>query len=703
MAQPKKFDIAGFCELLAQYLGPQEGEAKLFWQALSFAVAAHQDQKRKSGEVYVSHPLEVALILVKDLGVRDPETLAAAVLHDTVEDVPDVTPEVIAEIFGQRVTEFVEGCTKISSFEGSRQDFYKTVHRKLFSGAAAHVEVMLIKLADRLHNLRTLDSMPKRKRQKIADETLDVYAPLAKVMGLYGIKRELYDLALMFKFPRQSHRVLVSIQQMAASAELAEIKNNLQQALDKAWITATVEASCKGLWAYYDQTTGLLDREIKSPINIIITVNTAQACYQALGIVNHHYPPIPRTIRDFIANPKTTGYQSLHARANIRGQNYLFKIRSREMRRAGRLGMLADWSSKKKAGASLEQNLQEMFDILGADEGLSYREMIAASGKKEIYTYTPKGDLFCLPAQSIVLDFAFKIHTDVGRRCIAGRVNKERVGPEHVLRDGDQVEILMQPGPVEFSPAIQQLCQTPKARSGLARMFRLRREALARDIGSSLVLQELKRYGIPKDVLEKEGMAALLGHFQVEDIDELFMSIGEDRLRLRELIQEIKNHLYADRVTLQPPTGALNRLLLTSLDPASMKFSRCCNPLPTEKGLFGLLSERGLSVHRRECTTFKSLGVQREDVVELRWLLKKTPLLKPQSLFVAEATRNRLMMMLAVAPNDLQVREIVALTSRPSHLNAWEITFQVPDLNVLKNALAHFAKAGIHHEFVLDI
>ena len=703
MAQSKKFDIAGYCELMAQYLGPQEGEAKLFWQALSFAVAAHQDQKRKSGEVYVSHPCEVAFILVKDLGVRDPETLAAAVLHDTVEDVFDVTPEVIAEIFGQRVAEFVEGCTKISNFEGSRQDFYKTVHRKLFSGAAAHVEVMLIKLADRLHNLRTMDSMPKHKRQKIADETLDVYAPLAKVMGLYGIKRELYDLALMFKFPRQSHKVLATIQQMAGREELAEISNTLQQALDKAWITATVEASCKGLWAYYDVATGLLDREIKSPTNVIITVNTAQDCYKTLGIVNHHYPPIPRTIRDFIANPKTTGYQSLHARANIRGKNYLFKIRSREMRRAGRLGMLADWSSKKQAGASLEQHLQEMFDILGADEGLSYREMIAASGKKEIYTYTPKGDLFCLPAQSIILDFAFKIHTDIGRRCIAGRVNKERVGPEQMLRDGDQVEILLQKGPVEFSPSIQQRCQTPKARSGLARMFRVRREALSRDIGRSLVLQELKRYGIAKDVLDKAEMADLLRHFQVETLDELFMKIGEDRLRLRELIQEIKNSLYAGHATLQPPTGALNRLLLSSLDPASMKFSRCCNPLPTEKGLFGLLSERGLSVHRRECGTFKSLGVQREDVVELRWLLKKTLLLKPQSLFVAEATRNRLLMMLAVAPNDLQVREIVSLTSRPSHLNDWEITFQVPDLHVLKNALQHFAKAGLQHEFVLDL
>ncbi len=703
MAQPKIFDIASFCTNMEQFVGPQEGPAKLFWQALSFAVSAHEGQKRKSGEAFVSHPCQVALILADELGVRDPEILAAAALHDTVEDNAEITTEDIGEMFGRNVEEIVDGCTKISSFEGGKQEFYKIVHRKIFSGAAAHVEVMLIKLADRLHNLRTLKSMPKHKQQKIADETLDIYAPLAKVMGLYGLKRELYTLALQFKFPRQSNKVLAYIRQICCGDELENIKNSLQEILDAAWLTCDITISCKGLWAYFNPVQRLLDKEIKNPINIIITVNSLQVCYQALGIVNQKYPPIPRTIRDYIANPKPTGYQSLHARANIRGRTYLLKFRSKEMAQAGRLGVLSQWSSERKFSQGFEKELQEMFDILGADEGISYREMIAASGKKEIYTYTPKGDLYCLPVQSTVLDFAFKVHTDIGYCCVSALVNRERVNPDHGLNDGDQVEITVQKKPVDFSPDIQQQCQTPKARSSLSKMFRLRREKLAREIGQSLLLQELKRYGIPHDVLDKNELSDLLTFFHIEDIDELHQRIGEDRLRLRELIYEIKNGMYAGQTPLQPPTGAFNSLQLSNLDSACMKFSRCCNPLPTEKSLFGLLSERGLSVHRKACKKFKTLAVQREDVLELRWIPKKTMITKRQRLFIAETSRHRLMMLLAVAPNDIMIQGITSLTNRPTEQNDWDIKFQVADLAGLKNGLQHFAKAGLHYEFVLEL
>ncbi len=703
MAQPKIFDISGFCTHMEQYVGPQEGPAKLFWQALSFAVSAHEGQKRKSGEAFVSHPCKVALILAGELGVRDPEILAAAALHDTVEDNAEISTEDIGEMFGQNVEEIVDGCTKISSFEGTKQEFYKIVHRKIFSGAAAHVEVMLIKLADRLHNLRTLSSMPKHKQQKIADETLDIYAPLARVMGLFGVKRELYNLALQFKFPRQSSKVKAHIQKICCNDELDNIKDSLQKLFNSVWLTPDITISCKGLWAYFNPVQRLLDKEIKNPINIIITVNSLQICYQALGLVNQKYPPIPRTIRDYIANPKSTGYQSLHAKANIRGRTYLIKFRSQEMARAGRLGVLNQWSSERRFSQGFQKDLREMFDILGADEGISYREMIAASGKKEIYTYTPKGDLYCLPVQSTVLDFAFKVHTDVGYCCTSALVNRERVKADHILNDGDQVEISVQRRPVDFSPDIQHQCQTPKARSALSRMFRLRREKLAREIGQSLLLQELKCYGIPKEVLEKKEMADLLTYFQLDDIEELYQRIGEDRLRLRELIYEISNGLYAGRTPLQPPTGAFNSLLLSNLDSASMKFSRCCNPLPTEKSLLGLLSERGLSVHRKACKKFKTLAVQREEVLELRWIAKKTMITKRQRLFVAETSRHRLMMLLAVAPNDIQVHEISSLTNRPSQQNDWDIKFQVTDLAGLKNGLQHFAKAGLHYEFVLEL
>lgn len=705
MSRNNSFDISSFCERMEKVLGDQEGEAKVFWRAVSFAVSAHQDQRRKSGEAYVSHPLAVAQILIEELGIRDPVVLAAAVLHDTVEDVPEVTTELIGELFGRDIEAIVDGCTKISHFKGDRQTFYKVVHRKIFSGAASRLEIMLIKMADRLHNLRTLRAMPRHKRQKIAEETLDVYAPMAAVMGLYGMKRELYTLALINKFPRQSGRVLGPIRQLAKDPEALAIREQLQAALEEVWLSCQLEIRAKGLWAYFDPVHKLLAKEIDNPLEFILAVDDIQSCYRALGVLNQTFPPLPRTIRDFISNPKPTGYQSLHARANIRGRSYLFKIRTRQMIESARCGILNEWSARRQVPGGFEKELQEMFNILGGELGISYREMIAASGQKEIYTYTPKGDRICLPVHSTVLDFAFRVHTEVGIHCAAAIIgrgrHKENVGPTHVLRDGDQVQIYTQKEPVRFEPRVQELCQTPKARSGLARIFRLRREALAREIGRAIMRQELKRYGVPFEVLEKPEIADILVYFGLEDGEELFQQVGEGRLRLKELIYEIRSGLYADRQTFQPPTGPLNRIDLASLDPACIKFSRCCYPAPTEKGLFGLLSERGLSVHRNDCTTFRALRLVREDVVELRWRLKDTAVSKPQTLLLLRTSRNRVLMMLGAAPAEMRVTEIIRL-SRADRQADWEVNFQVNDLAGLRKTLQHFNKTGLAYEFGLE-
>lgn len=684
-------------------LGDQEGEAKLFWEALSFAVSAHEGQRRKSGEAYVSHPLEVARILVEEMEVHDQNTLAAAVLHDTVEDVPEVTNQVIGEIFGKDVEAIVDGCTKISHFSGDRQTFYKLVHRKIFSEAASRIEIMLIKLADRLHNLRTLNSMPKHKRQKIAEETLDIYAPMAKVLGLYELKRELFNLALRYKFPRQSQKVTSAIESIKTNEYVLGVQKKLQEEMRRAWVSCEIHINPKGLWAYFDPANKLLNKKIDNPLEIVIITNDVQSCYRALGIVNQNYPPIPRTIRDFIANPKPTGYQSIHARANIKGHNYLFKIKTEAMRAYGRAGIISEWSKNRKVPSGFEKEVREMLDILGTDEGISYRDLIAVSGKKEIYVYTPKGDSIALPKQSIVLDFAFKVHTEIGKRCTSAIIGLNKVGFDHVLKDGEQVKVICQDEAVRFEPSIQQVCQTAKARSELGRMFRQRRENLARKIGQSITRQELKRYGVPFEVLQKEELANIMEYFNLENIDEMFQNVGQGRLRLKELIYEIKQGLYADKQTLLPPTGTLNRIDLDSLDPACIKFSRCCNPVPTEKSLYGLLSERGLSVHQKDCSTMKSLKVQREDVVELRWKLKETVVRKPQTLFVFQATtRNRLFMMLGVAPNEMRILDVVLLSREPSRTSAWEIHFQVNTLQDLKNTLNHFSKTGLLYEFGLE-
>ncbi len=699
----KTFDLTDYIATMERCLGTQDGPAKPFWKALSFAVDAHQGQLRKSGEPYISHPCHVAQILAQEFEVTDPETLAAAILHDTIEDVPEVTHEVIGEHFGRNVEAIVDGCTKVANFNGDRQALSKQVHRKIFSGAASRIEVMLIKMADRLHNMRTMDSMPKHKRQKIAEETLNIYAPMSRIMGIFELKRELYNLALTYKFPRQSHKLQAQIDKLVSDPKVLEIKRRIQTELEHSWITADIYIVAKGLWAYFDPVNQVLVKEINTPMEIILAVPDIQSCYRTLGVINQLFPPIPRSIRDFIANPKPTGYQSLHARANIDGQNYLFKFRTNQMYQVGRIGIIRMWLDHRQGPSAYEEEIKEIFNILGGEEDLSYTDTIAASGGREIYTFTPKGERICLPKRSTVLDFAFKVHTEIGRHCVAAIVGNQRTGIDHILKDGDQVEIITRKQLSEFEPEMAEHCQTAKARSGLAKIFHHRRQVLAEEVGANIIRQEMKRYGLPRDLLDQEQARAILDHFELETMAELYQAVGSGQVQLKELMLLIKDRLYAGHETLEPPTGALNQIFLTTLDPACVKLSRCCSPIPTEKALYGLLSPRGLSVHRKECAKIGSLNLQREDVVELKWNLKETVVSKPQTIVMLKvASRNRLLMMLGVAPLEMKIQDINLISSRADGASVWEINFEVETLQALKNVLNHFDKTGLEYEIVLE-
>ncbi|MFC1844205.1 HD domain-containing protein [Thermodesulfobacteriota bacterium] len=697
----KEFDITGYKELMAIFLDDPDGKDKVFFEALDFAAEAHSGQWRKSGDSYILHPCNVARILADEMEVRDPEILAAALLHDTVEDVKEVTLEVIGELFGKNVEAIVDGCTKITHFFGDKQTFYKMVHRKIFSGAAAKLEVMLVKLADRLHNLRTLNAMPRDRRQKVSDETLDIYAPMARVMGLFDLKRELYHLALKNKFPKQSNKVLAQIRKLENSPKVESIVSRIKNELEKAWINGEIKVRAKGLGGYFDPVNKVLFKTLEHPLEIVILVDNMESCYRVLGLVNKNFPPVPRTIRDFIANPKPTGYQGLHARANIKGENFLFKIKTPEMARYAHKGIIKAWSSKGKVPGHFEKGLREMFDFLSQDQGLSPREMIAASGKKEIYTFTPKGDRIFLPLHSNVLDFAYQVHTEVGKKCAAAQISGNRVEPDHVLKDGDQVKIILQEKPVLFEPRLQELCKTPRARSGLARGFKIRRQALAVQIGKEILEQECKRYGLSIEELEKYQDRIIEG-LDVDSLKQLYLNVGEAKILFPELRKKIIECL-PENLEIKKPSGLrMHKISLTTLDPAIIKFSSCCKPVPTEKGLIGILDERGISVHQKKCERFRALKVRRKDVVDLQWLLKETFITRPQHLFIEEATRNRILMILAVAPDKMKVADILVLSRIDARKPAWEINFEVADLHGLKSILAHFNKSALPYEFVIE-
>jgi guanosine-3',5'-bis(diphosphate) 3'-pyrophosphohydrolase len=694
------FDLEHYRTQMRKYISGRPFE-QVFWDALDFATDAHDDQWRRSGDAYILHPCSVAKILAEEMDITDPEILAAALLHDTVEDVEEVTSEVVGEKFGTYVQAIVEGCTKVTHRSGSKQAHSKRVHRKIFSGAALRPEVMLVKLADRLHNLRTLSAMPRNKRQRIADETLDIYAPLATVFGLFNMKREMYNLALSYKFPKQSVKLGNYIRQLEESEVSRTILESLRIAAKDAGLAADISIRFKDLWAYFDTANRILLQKIETPVEILIKVEAVADCYNALGVINQTFRPIPRTIRDFIANPKPTGYQGLHARAIIKGQRYLFKVRTSEMARKAQRGLFRNWNSKSGKQGRFILELKEMLDIIGSDDTVSYRDLIAAGGKKEIYTYTPQGDLICLPTKSNVLDFAFRVHTEIGRSCTGAMIRNKKVGPDYLLSDGQMIRIIRSKKPVVFDQQMLQLCQTPKARSELSKGFRLRGQRVAQDIGMATLLQEMRRYGLPRELLDKEGMSRVLEFFGLENREAFYSRIGRGLIRLPEAIERIRQELFEGNAFLVKPTGEFNKIKLDTLDPVFIKLSSCCKPNPADKSNCALLTDNWLSVHHKNCPRLHEINFQREDAVDISWE-RITPIIKPQSIVFAHITRDELMPIVGSAPVQMKMNGLTVLSNHPSEQQAWELSFSVVDLYGLQKVLRHFDRYTVDYEFYLD-
>jgi GTP pyrophosphokinase len=689
--ETKKFDLEQYRQDMESLIGTGP-ERQLFYEALDFAVAAHAGQMRRSGDPYIIHPCATARILAEEMDVHNAEILAAGLLHDTIEDVEEINHTNLAARFGPTVAAIVVGCTKVKYYSGDKQALKKLVHRKLFTGAAARPEVMIVKLADRLHNLRTLDSMPRHKRQRIADETLDFYAPLATILGLFALKREMYTLALSYKFPKQGNKLQQQITRLSNSPVLLCLVEKIQAALRTAEVQAEVTIRTKGLWGYYDIKNCILRKDVEVPQEILIKTKDRGSCYLALGVLNALYPPVPRSIRDFIANPKLTGYQGIHARAVIDGRKYLLRIRTEEMARKAQKGLVRDWNPNDHQQDRFLCELKEIFDILGKEEAVSYREMIAAGGRKEIYTYTPGGDLICLPVHSVVLDFAFRIHTEIGHSCTGAIISGKHYGPGDTLHDGSVVEILRQEQPVHFDLEMQTLCQTPRARSELAKAFRERIKQVAIHTGRAVLEQEMRRYGLSYDLIEQPGMKYILLYFNIPSTEKLLQRVGQGRIRLRELIYEIRSGLLKRReLALAQPTGIWNRIELKTLDPVVVKSSACCKPSPLDKGLVGLLSIRGISLHSKDCFQLKKMKFQREDVVEVRWKLSGTLVSKAQKCIVPNTTAEHLFKQLSTIPEEMCVDQVLQLHGRPgTGLYTWEISFTVANLLGLKKVIRHF-------------
>ncbi len=608
-------------------------KGELILEAYNYASELHKHQKRKSGEPYIIHPLSVAVIIAEEFQILDVPLLSAALLHDVVEDVEGVSIKHIEERFGKSVAELVDGCTKVQFSETRRKEAKDRTHAKIFLSGSKRLGVIVIKLADRLHNLRTLDSLPAPKRHRIARETLDIYAPLAAKLNMYDVKRELYNWALNYLYPRKSKRVLSHIQQVGEDPNVLKIKEQMEKALDDFPAKVVVRCRTKGLGSYYNHERKTLDihnAENFVDFTIVIYDEDHLLCYLALGIINSIFPPQPKTIRDFIANPRVNGYRSLHARFNHLGNSCLVKIRTLEMDTWAHSGILRRWREDREFfRAEHDDEIAEFLQVIGAYGGPApERKKLLAASDDEIEVYTPEKDTYILPKDSTVLDFAYKVHSDLGDRCYGARINNRRFArPVDIVQNGEIIEILTQKDPVDFDPEYEIICKTAKAKFNINRLIQKRRRLYAQKIGEDILLQFLKKRGVSSEILKQPQMWYILKRFGLKSDSELFMKIGQDLISLSQLEKALIEVFpeFFDKEDKDTPLGFPEFcIFIDQLDNAIHKFAQCCKPFPGIDPCIAVLSERGVTFHRHGCRDLVSRhGIPVERLFRVEWLVNR--------------------------------------------------------------------------------
>jgi GTP diphosphokinase / guanosine-3',5'-bis(diphosphate) 3'-diphosphatase len=614
----------GLKELLASvgtYL-PAEQVARIR-EAAEFGASAHKGQKRLSGEPYIAHPVAAAAILA-DLHL-DGDTIVAAILHDVIEDTP--TPkDQLALRFGAAVAELVDAVTKLDQIKfKSREEAQAESFRKMLLAMVRDLRVILVKLADRTHNMRTIEAMSTPRRRAIARETLEIYAPIAERLGLYNMKLELEDLGFKALYPRR-YMVLERALKKARGNQkefLKKIEQQLNAALLKGEITARVETREKHLFSIYKKMRRkrAILNEIVDVYGIRVIVDKSDTCYRALGVVHAVFKPMPGRFKDYIAIPRVNGYQSLHT--TLFGPNGVpieAQIRTEDMHRVAEAGIAAHWKYKAGDGSgSMQQertrewisNLVELQEDGSSEEFLESVKVDLFPDK--VYVFTPKGEILRLPSGATVVDFAYSVHTDIGNRCVAAKVDRRLTPLRTVLRNGQTVEIITAKGAMP-NPSWVNFVVTAKARSAIRHYLKSLRRTEAIALGQRLLNQALGEFRVSLDDVTPESQAAVLGELGMKDLDDLYENIGlGERLAplvARRLLPGTQGEDGA--VTLAP-------LAIAGTEGLLVTYARCCFPIPGD-AIFAFLSAgRGVVIHRENCVNVEDYRKHPEKWLPVTW------------------------------------------------------------------------------------
>lgn len=624
---------------------PEADTARIV-EAYLFAEECHHGQKRKSGEPYITHPLAVAHILADlQMGVN---TVVAGLLHDVLEDTP-TTPEELEQRFGATVRQLVEGVSKLHHSERKMEIFNEASRqrttiaksaenlRKLLVAVAEDLRVMVIKLADRLHNMQTLDAMPREKQIQIAAETLQVYAPLAHRLGIYQLKAQLDDLAFKYLYPQEYRDISQKVAQTRAERqqEVLELVHTLKERLWERGVRADVMGRPKHLWSIFRkmQQQQLDFSQIYDLIALRVLTDTVEECYMALGVVHEIWKPIPALFYDYIAAPKPNGYQSLHTKVIGPNQRTLeIQIRTWQMHQIAEYGVAAHWRYKEGADQkpiqlpSLQQQLRDLTDFKSNLEFLTsvFRDMAT----DEVLVFTPRGDLIDLPDGATPLDFAYRIHTQIGHRCVGARVNGRIVPLDYKLRTGDVVEILTRQTPQPSYDWLR-MVRTSSARSKIRAYFREARRAEFIAHGRGLLERELDRMRIPPNAY-RDALPEILKALNLRTENDLYASIGEGLTSVQAVLQRMRT-LVPDTPQPSPdtaptaPTGReIRAMQIEDADGYMTRRATCCYPLPGDE-LRGYISRgRGIIVHRAACPNLRALEEKEpERIMHIEWLVHK--------------------------------------------------------------------------------
>jgi GTP diphosphokinase / guanosine-3',5'-bis(diphosphate) 3'-diphosphatase len=602
-------------------------DAQLLREAYSFSATAHEGQKRQSGEPFLSHPLRVARIISRLK--LDVSSIVAGLLHDTLEDC-GLNREEVENKFGKEIAHLVDGVTKIGKIEFKTHEEKQAENfRKMILSMSEDIRVILIKLADRLHNMRTLEHLPEDKQRRIAQETLDIYAPLANRLGIGWMKTELEDLCFRYLQPETHITLIQKVAQRHEEREryVLEVSNVVKKNLAEYGFKAEVLGRPKNIYSIYQkmQKQGIPFEEVYDLAGVRIVTDTKMNCYGILGMIHSLWRPVPGRFKDYIGVSKSNGYQSLHTTvAGPRGQHVEFQIRTEEMHKVAEEGIASHWKYKEKG--HLDPKLVEW------QKDLTDNRQFLDSVKMDlfpdvVYVFTPKGEVKEIPKGSTPIDFAYSVHTEIGNHCAGAKVNGKLVSLRHILQTGDTVEVLTSSHQVPSKDWLK-IVRSPRSKAKIKHWIKTEERKRSLDIGRGLLSRALQRHHLsPTETFKSPQMSGLAKDFGLSTLDDLLVAVGYGRISTDQVIHKLQpTEGLKEGLTekLLKKIGIHERgVKVKGIGDLLVHLSKCCNPVPGDRIIGFITRGRGLSIHTLDCPNIDELDYDKDRLVEVSWDTQK--------------------------------------------------------------------------------